>query len=257
MPLEIAHPKGTAAIFDVVAPVSGWWVALHVLLLVVFALFALAVVELGAHAGGPLATFSRLMMGVFVVANSAFVGIDGIATGVLVRAAGTLPPEQRLAVAALIETLWRSPVVLALADVSSVAWLAGIVATALLVCPLGKNAIAWLLVAGAALLRLAPIALPAVNGDALIWISVAVSVAACVAYSTTRPLAGSLTLLFLFWAALLPQHGSLRGAVGAASFLVAATLVLVDEARQRRSHEAVVADTVTEEHRLDETVPVH
>src|SRR5262249_53917824 len=92
-----------------VLPVVNWWIALHLLLSVVFALVALALFVCLAPENGPAATLARVMLGVFVVGNSVFVGIDGIATGLFIRGAQPLLGAQQLGAEQALGALWPSP----------------------------------------------------------------------------------------------------------------------------------------------------
>src|SRR5262249_33547343 len=74
-----------------------------------FALVAVALFVCLAHEGGPAATLARGMLGVFVVGNSAFIGLDGIATGLLIGGAQPLPAAQQAGAEQALQALWDSP----------------------------------------------------------------------------------------------------------------------------------------------------
>src|SRR5262249_53547094 len=109
--LSVLHPdpRSQGTVYQSVLPVVTWWTVLHLLLLVLFALVAVALFVCLAREGGPAATLARGMLGVFVVGNSAFIGLDGIATGLLIGGAQPLPAAQQAGAEQALQALWDSP----------------------------------------------------------------------------------------------------------------------------------------------------
>jgi hypothetical protein len=106
--LELAHPTwSNNSVAEAVAAAGGWWIPLHLGLLLGYALLVLAF--------WPSATVARVFLAAFAICNTAFLGTDGVVVGVL---AGADP--------AAADALWNSPLVTVLADLTgatrAVAW---------------------------------------------------------------------------------------------------------------------------------------
>jgi len=93
--LEFFHPLVSRDLAGTLFPVAGWWVTLHVVQLVLFALMGAALWLLTDGLHGVATTVSRLGAAVFVVFYGAGDTLMGIATGILARGAGDLPTELR------------------------------------------------------------------------------------------------------------------------------------------------------------------
>ncbi|HEY9846956.1 MAG TPA: hypothetical protein V6D03_12270, partial [Candidatus Caenarcaniphilales bacterium] len=96
--LLLTHPPNPQAAIE-------WWLTLHVLLLPLFGLMALAVCLLIEHRQGLAAALSRLAMGVFVVVYSAYDTLFGLAKGILTRSAIGHPAEQQATFHQAIEAI--------------------------------------------------------------------------------------------------------------------------------------------------------
>ncbi|HEX8969729.1 MAG TPA: hypothetical protein VF937_17735, partial [Chloroflexota bacterium] len=110
--LSLTHPvlpEGSPG--AAIRSVGAWWFALHLLLITGNAALAWAL--------WPRTTFSRLVLGGFVACNTAFVGVDGLAVGIL---AGMDPGAA--------DALWSSPLVALLADLSGGLWTAALLSLA-------------------------------------------------------------------------------------------------------------------------------
>ena len=104
--LEILHPTWTdGSVSDAVRTAGPGWVPLHVALLLGYLLLA-AVLWMFAPS-----QLARVMLVVFGVCNSVYLGIDGIAVGVLTQNA---------------DALWSEPWVMLLADATGATWAASL-----------------------------------------------------------------------------------------------------------------------------------
>jgi hypothetical protein len=262
IPLELTHPGVGPSPFQSVAPVAEWWITLHVLLLALFGLFSLAVYLLVAGERGVVARCVALLVGVFSVANSAFVAIDGISVGLLAHYGRALPVDQQLTVDAAVQALWVSPAVNALASIADTAWVLSLAGAAVVLCPLRDLRWTWPLLGVGIALRLVAVALTSVPNvdvpiaDSIDWLllfsmTCGVLVAVLVVIRRRR-LDRALILALLIIAAFLPQHGSLLGAAGVSSFLLAVGVLLVSESQANRKHRPEAANRLD---RLDSVDP--
>src|SRR5215204_2887943 len=83
--LEFFHPLVSRDVAGTLFPVAGWWVTLHVVQLVLFALMGAALWLLTDGLHGIATTVSRLGAAVFVVFYGAGDTLMGIATGILAQ----------------------------------------------------------------------------------------------------------------------------------------------------------------------------
>jgi len=120
----LKHPPNPAAAVD-------WWLTLHVILLPLFGLGALAVYLLIEGINGLAATVSRLAIGVFVVVYSAYDTLFGLAKGILTRHGVALPAEQQATVQQAIEAISGSRIGNVIAVVGSAGWTVGVLAAAI------------------------------------------------------------------------------------------------------------------------------
>src|SRR5215216_1850165 len=110
-------------------PIAGWWIALHTIGFVLFALMGVALWMLAAGLEGLVATLSRVAAVVFALFYDAGDAIAGISAGILARSAEEGPLGERAAVAA-IETLWADPFKTLLFDIGRYAWIVALVLAA-------------------------------------------------------------------------------------------------------------------------------
>jgi hypothetical protein len=109
--LELSHPTWSGEASQGVAAAGGWWIPLHVLLVVGYGVLARLLWTPAAVA--------RALLVLFAVCNTAFLAVDGLVVGVL---AGSDPSAA--------DALWASPMVDALANLTGAAWAAALLATA-------------------------------------------------------------------------------------------------------------------------------
>ena len=147
--LMLFHPSPYDDILGELVPIAQWWIVLHTIQFVLFALMGASLWMLTAGLQGVVATLSRVAAGVFALFYDAGDAIAGISTGILARAAGEGSLGERAAAAA-IEALFHNPVKNLLFSVGQYAWIVALVLAAVA-----------LLRAGAPRLPLVLVALPA------------------------------------------------------------------------------------------------
>ena len=133
--LELWHPVPVpGSRYETIARYNDWWLILHMLQLPLFGLMALAVVVLVAGMRGRSAAIAGVGMCFFAVFYTAFDAITGVASGILVRGAQGLAPEQQALVARQIEALFPSagsdPAIIAIAALGVLGWVVGVIAAA-------------------------------------------------------------------------------------------------------------------------------
>ena len=143
------HPSPYDDVAGELMPVAGWWITLHTIGFVLFALMGVALWLLTAGLRGVFVTVSRAAAVIFALFYDAGDAIAGISTGILARAAGEGSLGERAAVSA-IETLFHNPVNNLLFSIGKYAWIVALVLAAVA-----------LLRAGAPRMPLVLLALPA------------------------------------------------------------------------------------------------
>jgi hypothetical protein len=126
--LEFFHPMVSRDIAGTLFPVAGWWITLHIVQLVLFALMGAALWLLTDGLHGVTTTVSRLGAAAFVVFYGAGDTLLGIATGILARGAGGLPADLRDGRVEAIATFFESPIANLLYFVGELGWLVGLLA---------------------------------------------------------------------------------------------------------------------------------
>ena len=127
--LLIFHPSPYDEVAGELVPIAGWWIVLHTIGFLLFALMGVAVWMLTAGLRGFVATLSRVAAVVFAVFYDAGDAIAGISTGILARSAEVGVLGERAAVEA-IETLWADPTKNLLFDIGRYAWIVALVTAA-------------------------------------------------------------------------------------------------------------------------------
>jgi hypothetical protein len=126
--LEFFHPLVSRDIAGTLFPVAGWWITLHIVQLVLFALMGAALWLLTDGLHGIATTVSRLGAAVFVVFYGAGDTLMGIATGILARGAGDLPTAVREGRVEAIARVFEDPVANVLYLVGELGWLVSLLA---------------------------------------------------------------------------------------------------------------------------------
>jgi hypothetical protein len=128
--LLIFHPSPYDDVAGELVPIAEWWIALHTIGFLLFALMGVALWMLTAGLRGFVATLSRVAAVVFALFYDAGDAIAGISTGILARSAEVGALGERAAVEA-IETLWADPTKNLLFDVGRSAWIVALVTAAI------------------------------------------------------------------------------------------------------------------------------
>ena len=202
--LELSHPTWAgASISEGVAAAGGWWIPLHLLLIVGYDVL----VWILWTATGT----TRALLGVFAVSNTVFLGVDGVAVGVLSQ---TDP--------AAADALWNSPPVGALANVTGAAWAAALLAVAAERSPSdGRPDGRRMVLVELSLTWVAFVASSFVAFAAVISRVLAVATGAMAAQATGR---ASVPFALLVFAAVLRQHVGSEAALGMLCVAVALAL---------------------------------
>jgi hypothetical protein len=125
---SVSGPPGVLA---QVQPHADYWLALHLLLLPLLGLLALAGVQLLSGSTGRAALVSRWAFGAFAVFAIAFDAALGVVTGVLVRAGLAQGGAGRLVTTTATDALWHSRVLVLLGVLAAAAWWLALTAAAL------------------------------------------------------------------------------------------------------------------------------
>ena len=104
--LMLFRPRPYGDVVGELVPIATWWVALHTIQLVLFALMGVAVYLLVDGLRDLASTVSRA---VFVVFYNTGDVIAGISAGIVARGADNLPAEEQAAIAGAIEALFKIP----------------------------------------------------------------------------------------------------------------------------------------------------
>src|ERR671911_1590877 len=123
------HPSPYDDVAGELMPIAGWWIALHTIGFILFALVGVALWLLTAGLEGVVATLSRVAAVVFALFYAAGDAIAGISTGILARSAEVGALGKRAAVGA-IETLFEDPFKSLLFDIGRYAWVVALVLAA-------------------------------------------------------------------------------------------------------------------------------
>lgn len=123
------HPSPYEDVAGELMPIAGWWIALHTIGFVLFALMGVALWLLTAGLRGVIATVSRGAAVVFALFYDAGDAIAGISTGILARSAEAGALGERGAVGA-IQTLWADPLKNLLFDIGRDAFIVALVTAA-------------------------------------------------------------------------------------------------------------------------------
>src|SRR5918993_2652968 len=127
--LLLFHPSPYDDVAGELMPIAGWWIALHTIGFLLFALMGVALWLLTAGLRGVFATVSRVAAVVFALFYDAGDAIAGISTGILASSAEAGALGERIAVGA-IETLFADPFKSLLFDIGRYAWIVALVLAA-------------------------------------------------------------------------------------------------------------------------------
>ncbi|MEJ2267282.1 MAG: hypothetical protein P8X95_27880 [Anaerolineales bacterium] len=131
--LLLFHPRpdpaeqlGGMAVYALFAPVASRFLAVHILFAPALALLGLSVILLLNGTRGIAARISRLSVFVFVVTYVMYETIVGTGTGLLVRNAAALPPDEQAVIVDAVIRNFEDPIfgdVSVLSGVASLSWL--------------------------------------------------------------------------------------------------------------------------------------
>jgi hypothetical protein len=201
--LELSHPAWSAGtVSQAVVAAGGWWLPLHLLLL---AGYGILVWLLWVRD-----VLARSLLVLFLLCNTAFLGLDGVGLGLLAAA----DPGAA-------DRLWNSGLVVALANLTGATWAASLLSVAAYQVRASTNRPAWI---GLGLTWIAfvasatPLAVPS-----LVSRLAAVATGGWIIYATGT---SGVPFALLVFAAVLHQHVGAEAAFG---------LVLVGIAQARLS----------------------
>ena len=142
----IFHPSPYDDVTGELMPMAGWWIALHTIGFLLFALMGVALWLLTAGLRGVFVTVSRAAAVVFALFYDAGDAIAGISTGILARSAEAGALGERAAVGA-IQTLWADPTKNLLFDIGRYAWIVALVTAAVALYRAGVSRLPVMLLA--------------------------------------------------------------------------------------------------------------
>ena len=145
------HPSPYDDVAGELMPIANWWIALHTIGFLLFALMGVAVWMLTAGLPGVFATVSRVTAVVFALFYDAGDAIAGISTGILARSAEAGTLGEQAAVGA-IETLWVDPLKNVLFDIGRDAFIVALVTAAVALYRAGVSRLPVVLLALSAFL---------------------------------------------------------------------------------------------------------
>jgi hypothetical protein len=126
----LAHPiidpwhDGVAGLAPLVAR-NDVWLAVHLALLVLFPLSALALIQSVSGIESSGARLARLMLGIFGVVYAGFDTFAGLATGTIIRSARELGAAEQSGVLLAVKGLFNSPITGVLFVFGTAAWTLG------------------------------------------------------------------------------------------------------------------------------------
>jgi hypothetical protein len=197
--LALIHPTWTdGSVSQAVASAGGWWIPLHLLLVVCFALLVVSLWTSIRDRRGTFPTAARVLLAAFLICNSFYLVIDGVGIGVLAES----DPSAA-------DVLWGSPWLAGLANATGATWAGSLLCVAQTLgtprgrAPLVGLALTWLaFVAGAT---------PLAGTAALVSRVAAIGTGAWVVYADGPR---QIPFALLVFAAVLRQHVGAEAALG-------------------------------------------
>jgi len=128
--VALAHPiidpwrDGVAGLAPLVAH-NDVWLAVHLALLVLFPLSALALIQAVSGIESAGARLARLMLGIFCVLYAGFDTFAGLATGTIIRSARELGAAEQAGALLAVKGLFNSPITGVLFVFGTAAWTLG------------------------------------------------------------------------------------------------------------------------------------
>jgi hypothetical protein len=110
--LELGHPLlDRANPIKMLAPISTWWIILHLLLIPLFALMGYAIFILIRDINSPSATLCRYVTVIYISFAIGYDALVGLASGVLVSNASTLTNAQQSILLEAMHQFYISPAI--------------------------------------------------------------------------------------------------------------------------------------------------
>lgn len=172
IPIAFLHPAASPdTVYEDLAAAADRWLFVHFAQLVLTLLFGVALWMAVAGRRGLAATITRVAVPVYLVSFAAFDTVAGIATGLVVRHAQTLPAAQIDGAASTTEYLamnYMTGDFSPLAFISGISLTAAVVGVAMTLRSVGATRVVWISAFGGVLLNLhAAGVIPAVGLAAL------------------------------------------------------------------------------------------
>jgi hypothetical protein len=203
--LELSHPSWSGgSVTQAIASARAWWIPLHVLLALGYGLLVAVVLWPPTSTGWLPGWWSRTILVIFCVFNTAYLVVDGV---IVARVD-----------AATADAMWNSPWVAALANAVGATWAAALLSCALAILPTGPGRAVDI---GLAVTWLAFIAGAAFPPAGLAGRLIALATGAALVYTRGAP---ALPFALLVFAAVLRQHVGPEAAL--AMLLIAAAAAL-------------------------------
>jgi len=124
------HPSPYSDLVGELVPIANWWMTIHTIQFILFALMGAAVWMLTDGLRGVAATVSRVAAVVFAIFYDIGDAVAGISTGILARSAAGAPTGEQAAIVGAVETLFQSPVKNIVFAVGINAWAVALIAAA-------------------------------------------------------------------------------------------------------------------------------
>jgi hypothetical protein len=123
--VNLAHPVHfePTGVYHTIVDRVDWWITLHIINLVGFALLGLAVFLLVKDQSGIAATASKVAIAIYVPFYTGFDALIGIGTGTLAKQASRLTTAQFALMEPMIDAFWSSEVAYMIAAIGSIAWM--------------------------------------------------------------------------------------------------------------------------------------
>lgn len=128
--LMFFHPAPYDDVAGELVPIAGWWIAIHTVQFVLFALAGASVWLLVEGLGGVEATIARVGAIVFAIFYDLGDAVAGIGTGILAGAAAEASAGERAGLLAGIEALFAHPVTSLAFVVGILGWVVALLAAA-------------------------------------------------------------------------------------------------------------------------------
>lgn len=197
--LLVFHPNTGDDLYVALRDEVTMWLVVHVGTLLCIGVVGVGFYLLMRDVSGPAARVSRLAIGTFVLFYGAGEAVLGIATGVLVQHANTVPAQDRAAAAGAVEALWDDFVTGdLLLGIGAAAWILAVFAAAIAFRRVGAPIAVSVLLALSAIVAfhpfpLGPLGLLFLTGAVLLvarWQRVAVTAGRTPAPAARRPVPG-------------------------------------------------------------------